>query len=835
MNDSDEPNIDADVIIIGAGLAGLTAAYKILSREPSLNVLILESTKNVGGRYRTIKMLTKNNRTSSFEVASQWINKDQVELLDLLEELDIPFVSTVIQGSVIKEWNGTEICKHRLGMLSGLSLSEQLELAHFLVKVETHRYNLEKNWDKATIRNLASITFQDFIDENLSSDNVKCFIEYVVLINCAIPPDKISAFFYIFYCISNRSLVDQMVSEKGTNRYRIKVSSGRTSFVFIKHTRKNICERLAEKIDPNIIFFGEPVLKIGVSTKFVKVVTIYDRLYCHALIAAIPPSDLMKIKFKPSLPLSIVDSICNTISRNVTTFIATYQEGFTGEIYAFDRNCSEGPIVICSGLTPEKPALVGRLYGGKPTSDELKTYFGKEALHPLDYYEKTWRQHECLMPVWEVNNCEYIDCFRLPSGSYFFDEDLLKTIVEQSNLFSVQSAPNHPVCLQETDVKRYIGICVLMSVIHMPNMRSYWSNTIGTEIIKNTMSQKQFEIIKRNPHFNDNSQMLPKEHTMHDRLYKIRPISDHLLNRYQSVPYEACLSIDEQKCLTKTKSYLKQYMPAKPHKWGFKVYVMAGISGYSYNLEIYSGQENKTGQNKNDLGACANIVTRLLCNLPSHLNYHVYFDNYYTTLPLLAQLSQRGVQALGTVRRNRIPKCPLPGDKEMKNKSRGSSKEYVTELDGVPISSVIWKDNKTVCLASTFCGTLPKGKAERYDKSQNKRIEIECPKIVKEYNKHMGGVDLMDSLIGRYRIKLKSRKRYIRLFYHLLDMTIVNAWLLYRRVNALQGNAKTLNLANFRIELAETLCKMGVHQNSRGRRSELEKQIQAKQRSHHSS
>nr|CAH7726573.1 unnamed protein product [Callosobruchus chinensis] len=349
------------------------------------------------------------------------------------------------------------------------------------------------------------------------------------------------------------------------------------------------------------------------------------------------------------------------------------------------------------------------------------------------------------------------------------------------------------------------------------------------------MSQKQFEIIKRNLHFNDNSQMLPKEHTMHDRLYKIRPIIDHLLNRYQSVPYEACLSIDEQMCPTKTKSYLKQYMPAKPHKWGFKVYVMAGISGYSYNFEIYSGQENKTGQNENDLGACANIVTRLLRNLPSHLNYHVYFDNYYTTLPLLAQLSQRGVQALGTVRRNRIPKCPLPGDKEMKNKSRGSSKEYVTELDGVPISSVIWKDNKTVCLASTFCGTLPKGKAERYDKSQNKRIEIECPKIVKEYNKHMGGVDLMDSLIGRYRIKLKSRKWYFRLFYHLLDMTIVNAWLLYRRVNALQGNAKTLNLANFRIELAETLCKMGVHQNSRGRRSELEKQIQAKQRSHHCS
>nr|CAH7745304.1 unnamed protein product [Callosobruchus chinensis] len=187
-----------------------------------------------------------------------------------------------------------------------------------------------------------------------------------------------------------------------------------------QHTHKNICEKLAEKIDPNIIFFGEPVLKIKVFTKFVEVVTVYDRLYCHALIVAIPPSDLMKIKFKPNLPSRIVNSICNTISRNVTTFIATYQEefwrelGFTGEVYVFDRHCSEGPIVICSGLTPEKPALK-QIYEDA-VLNQLKTYFGKKALHPLDYYEKTWRKHECMMPVWEVNNCEYIDCFKLPAG-----------------------------------------------------------------------------------------------------------------------------------------------------------------------------------------------------------------------------------------------------------------------------------------------------------------------------------------------------------------------------------------------------------------------------------
>ncbi|CAH2010792.1 unnamed protein product [Acanthoscelides obtectus] len=157
--------------------------------------------------------------------------------------------------------------------------------------------------------------------------------------------------------------------------------------------------------------------------------------------------------------------------------------------------------------------------------------------------------------------------------TYFFDQDLIKRIVEQSNLFSAQLDTGNPVSLQETDIKRYIGICVLMSVIHMPNIRSYWSSTIGTDIIKNTMSQKQFEKIKKHLHFNDNS----RGHELHDRLHKIRPLVDHLLYRYLSVPYEACLSIDEQMCPTKTKSYLKQYMPAKPHKLGFKVYVLAGV------------------------------------------------------------------------------------------------------------------------------------------------------------------------------------------------------------------------------------------------------------------
>jgi hypothetical protein len=66
-------------------------------------------------------------------------------------------------------------------------------------------------------------------------------------------------------------------------------------------------------------------------------------------------------------------------------------------------------------------------------------------------------------------------------------------------------------------------------------------------------------------------------------------------------------------CATKVRHFMKQYMPIKPHKWGFQLFVLAGVSGFAYRFEIYSGQENLFPRQNDepDLGASANIVVRL--------------------------------------------------------------------------------------------------------------------------------------------------------------------------------------------------------------------------------
>ncbi|XP_047105102.1 piggyBac transposable element-derived protein 2-like [Schistocerca piceifrons] len=415
---------------------------------------------------------------------------------------------------------------------------------------------------------------------------------------------------------------------------------------------------------------------------------------------------------------------------------------------------------------------------------------------------------------------------------HIFPCKLFDLIVEESHRYSVQCNPDRPIDLSCDDIKKFIGICLVMSIVHVPNTRDYWGEVTGTHLIKTTMTVNQYEQIRKFLHFNDNSAMIPRGEKGHDRLFKIRPIIELMRSRFQTIPVEECVSVDEQICSTKARSYLKQYMPNKPHKYGYKLFVISGISGYAHDFEIFTGDENepeKRVTGEEDLGASANVVVRLSRILPRNMNHKLYCDNYYTSLPLLVWLHKQGIYSLGTVRRNRVPDCKLPSEAELKKMARGASVERVATVDGVDISNVVWKDNKSVMLLSTLAGQQPIHEAGRYDKKTKSRITIPCPQIIKLYNKHMGGVDLLDSIMGRHKILVKSRKWYIRLFYHLLDMGVVNSWLLYRRVAETKGIRRTMKLSEFRMEIAHCLCRSGQTSAKRGRPSnELENQIQAK-------
>ncbi|KAF2884259.1 hypothetical protein ILUMI_21911 [Ignelater luminosus] len=185
-------------------------------------------------------------------------------------------------------------------------------------------------------------------------------------------------------------------------------------------------------------------------------------------------------------------------------------------------------------------------------------------------------------------------------------------------------------------------------------------------------------------------------------------------------------------------------------------------------------------------------------------------------------MAKQGIYNLGTIHRNRLPNCKFLDKKQMKKEERSTTVEYVGSVDGVELSAVAWKDNKLVTLLSTFVG---------FDKKQTKTVPIKCPHIIIKYNRHMAGVDLLDSIIGRCKITLRSKKWYFRLLYHLLDLTVVNSWLLYRRVEKQKNNTKYLSLSKFRAQLAASLYRVGQQSSSKlGRFSSIELMLQNKRR-----
>ncbi|KAF2886478.1 hypothetical protein ILUMI_19695, partial [Ignelater luminosus] len=148
-----------------------------------------------------------------------------------------------------------------------------------------------------------------------------------------------------------------------------------------------------------------------------------------------------------------------------------------------------------------------------------------------------------------------------------------------------------------------------------------------------------------------------------------------------------------------------------------------------------------------------------------------------------------------------------------------SFEEYIIGFNDTPVSTVMWLDKETVTLISTFFESLQLKEIKRYDKKEKKKISVQCQNLVLEYNKYMGGVDLLDSIIGRYNINIRSRKWYHRLVYRLVYRLVDIAT---RKVEKQQdASTKMMNLANLRSEIVDCLCRIDQKAIKKGRPSIL--------------
>lgn len=408
-----------------------------------------------------------------------------------------------------------------------------------------------------------------------------------------------------------------------------------------------------------------------------------------------------------------------------------------------------------------------------------------------------------------------------------FPDSFLNSIVDETNKYAVQCGKEN-LALTLGELKVFLGINLVITYLRYSRLRQYWSPQHGMRLplVADNMSYSRFSMIRKYIHFADN---FKKPSDCNDRLYKLRPVIEQLRQAFRdAVDPEEFLSIDEMMIPFKGASSLKQYLRSKPHPWGYKVWVLATASGFVLDFEIYQGNPGGKKQSS-ELGVIGDVVVRL-CETVQTKNHKLFFDNLFTSVALLNKLKELGIFASGTIRANRLAGADnkLTSITELKKQPRGSHSVCTSQQSNISITR--WHDSSAVHVASTFAGVVPLGNTRRWNMKEKKYEVIPRPYSIEVYNKHMGGVDLIDSLVGLYRHTVRDKRWYMRIFYHFLQVAVVNCWLLWK-----MNDEEKMDLLEFKSSIATSLIYTGESkQGKRGRPSSVEIGLPVrKKRVHH--
>jgi hypothetical protein len=254
--------------------------------------------------------------------------------------------------------------------------------------------------------------------------------------------------------------------------------------------------------------------------------------------------------------------------------------------------------------------------------------------------------------------------------------------------------------------------------------------------------------------------------------------------------------VDESLLLWKGHHSLKRYIPSKANRWGFKFYAVSeSKTGYMYRLLLDEGKQTDVSGaiSFENLQKPGQYVMSLLH--PDLLNkgHRLAVDNFYTDLVLFEHLVNNKTNCLGTVRKGRRM---LPNDitqAKWTKKGKGTIRSKYSKN----FFAFCWMDNRAVRFLSSF-GT------PTIDENTKK------PEIISTYNEVMPGIDLSDQKRhGRIVARRRLKRWYKKMFWHLVDVSLVNAHFYIRHVREM---AK-LKAEDFRIKLVRSI--ISKHLNRR--------------------
>ncbi|TMS53381.1 flavin monoamine oxidase family protein [Mycobacterium sp. DBP42] len=375
-----------DVVVVGAGFAGLSAARALV--RLGHQVVVLEGRDRVGGRSSTATIADV-----PVDLGGTFVGPTQDAVLALADELGCPTVSTYDRGKNLIQWHG-RVRSYR-STIPRLSMMELFDVSRIQWRFErlSRGIRVSEPWKSANAENLDELTLESWLRSAGASASTRNLMAIMSRVTWGAEPDEVSMLHAARYVKAAGGL-DRMLD----------VRDGAQQDRFPGGTQQ-IASKMADELGDRVVL-SAPVGSIERRPDGTVAVNCpAGEILARAVVVAIPPQHRAGIEFNPPLPKPYTELAENWPQGNLSKAYAAYERPFwrangcSGEAVS-----DEGPVFITFDVSPgdEGPGILLGFTDAR-TFDQLSadqrreqalngfaTLFGDAALQPIDYIDHCW-------------------------------------------------------------------------------------------------------------------------------------------------------------------------------------------------------------------------------------------------------------------------------------------------------------------------------------------------------------------------------------------------------------------------------------------------------------
>lgn len=386
-------HLNRDVVVVGAGATGLTAATEL--KRAGLSVVVLEARDRVGGRLHTDEI-----DGQMYELGGQWVSPDQTALIDTLETLGLPTYERYRDGESVYIGPGG-VAARFTGDIFPASDATQAELERLIALLDelVAQTDPAAPWEHPRAAEFDRITFRAWLeaesDDSEAVENIALFIADAMLTKPAHSFSLLQALLMAASAGSFSHLVD-------------------ADFILDKRVVGGLQQvplRLAEGLGDDVRL-GHPVRTVEWADGGVTVSTDALTVAARHVIVAVPPNLYDRIDYVPPLPrlrqqLQQHQSLGLVIKVHASYETPFWREdGLSGTAFspyqlvheAYDNsNHGETRGTLVGFVSDQKADALLQLSAvdrRRAILDSLAAYYGPKALEPVVYYESDWAAEE---------------------------------------------------------------------------------------------------------------------------------------------------------------------------------------------------------------------------------------------------------------------------------------------------------------------------------------------------------------------------------------------------------------------------------------------------------